>query len=415
MPIDALFSHRRAHQQQQVTRYFKYIFNDHFVIALMFLFGALMVQYAEWIQTLHTLPNAPTWLVGWVVLVTLFVRFGRLATYLSEADLVFLLPAEAEVRRYLKRAYRHSLWLPSAGLLLVLAASFPFLEAIIGMTLGHVLGLFLLLVVMKAADLLVVSENAHHHTSRDRQALRLGVSIATFSLLNWSVFAHPVLALLIALGFYVALWYFLRPFQAGRPWDWEHLIAREERRQQQIQTLLGLFVETQKGEQTVRRRRWLDSLLSAFTPQETVFLGLYQRSFLREGAWLGLWGRLLVIGSIILCFLPLSPLSWLVMGLLLFLSGIQLLPLAKRYQRHALLRTYPLAMTDQLPAFQRMLARILGIEGGIFAVIVGWHFFPAWGYIAISWAVLAAVGTFFVFGYLPGRLTKPTKRGKKRR
>ncbi|MDO4681119.1 MAG: ABC transporter permease [Aerococcus sp.] len=406
MQIEELFQKRRSEHQRQIFRYFKYIFNDHFVVALIFLLGALMFQYAKWVDHLPQTPHPSAWLWIWVIGMTLLIRFGHLATYLNEADIVFLLPAEHAMGNYMKLAYRYSLLLPLGTLAVALIASFPFLQAVHGVT-WPILGvIYLTLVLMKAIDLKVQSENGHHYTTIDRHVLSFGMSLADVSLLSFGILERPVGALLLTGGFYVAMSYFLRPFEAGRRWDWEQLLQSEANRQQQIQAVLGLFVDVQKGEQTVRRRRWLDLTLPAFNRTRSVFQGLYARSFVREGAWFGLWMRLSVIGAILLFFLPNHPLSWGIMGLLLLLSGIQLLPLSRTYQRHPLLQIYPLDPSTKQPAFQQLLAKLLLLEWGLFVVIVVGRFFGDWPYILISLGIMLLVIGAFVGLYLPHRLSK---------
>lgn len=99
----------RQHIQEQV-KYLKLVFNDHFVLALIFLLGALGYTYANAVKALD--PSA-WWLKLLLSLVLLAaVSFGRFATLLKEADSVFLLPKESDLPVYLKAARGYSAWLP---------------------------------------------------------------------------------------------------------------------------------------------------------------------------------------------------------------------------------------------------------------------------------------------------------------
>ncbi|MDO4671098.1 MAG: ABC transporter permease [Aerococcus sp.] len=413
--IEQLFPKRRAQQQQQIFRYFKYIFNDHFVVALMFLFGALMFQYAKWVEVLPNTPHPTAWLWLWVVVMTLLVRFGRLATYITEADLVFLLPAEERVADYMASAFRYSLLLPAGVLFLALLASVPFLRAVTVVSWPMLAVLFVTLLLMKGIDLRVQSENGHHHTTQERLTLRFGVSIVNLTLLSVGVLEQPLIALALTGSFYLGLRWFIRPFAAGRMWDWAYLLDQESSRQQTIQTILGLFVETQKGEQAVHRRRLFDRWLPKFSKSTALFNGLYWREFFRMGAWLGLWSRLLAVGGVLLCFLPVHPLSWGVGALLLVLSGIQLLPLANTYDRHPLLNTYPIDFGMKSSAFQRFLGTLLFIQVVIFSLLLTLSHWGQWQYNVIGTFILLVVAGAFIYAYVPKRLNQPRRRVALRR
>ncbi|UJF15187.1 ABC transporter permease [Jeotgalibaca sp. MA1X17-3] len=54
MNFEDLLKKRRSVQFKKMSRYMKYIFNDHFVIVMFFLLGALAFQYSELLKTLPT-------------------------------------------------------------------------------------------------------------------------------------------------------------------------------------------------------------------------------------------------------------------------------------------------------------------------------------------------------------------------
>ena len=77
MLMNSLFEERRKVYYRQNLKYLRYVFNDHFVLFLMILLGALAVQYAQFLQA-HSLNTAGK--VGLVLLITILSQiFGRLA------------------------------------------------------------------------------------------------------------------------------------------------------------------------------------------------------------------------------------------------------------------------------------------------------------------------------------------------
>ena len=73
---------------KQSMRYLTLVFNDFFILAIIFLFGALMFWYA---QSMKTMPSN-LWFYKPLVGLLLFLPLltGRLVTLIREADMQFL-------------------------------------------------------------------------------------------------------------------------------------------------------------------------------------------------------------------------------------------------------------------------------------------------------------------------------------
>lgn len=90
----------------QNLKYLRYVFNDHFVLVLMFLLGFLAYQYAAFQK------YAQNWLPGYLiaVVVSILILFiGQLATFVEPADQQFLLAKERAVQAYLKSSIKRSM------------------------------------------------------------------------------------------------------------------------------------------------------------------------------------------------------------------------------------------------------------------------------------------------------------------
>ena len=120
--MNEIFKKRRNLWYKQNIKYLRYVFNDHFVLFLMILLGALVVQYINFLQ-IHQLN-----LWGKIILVILVSLanqiVGRLATFIESPDKVFLLTKEMEVRAYLVKCLIRSLIIPAvvSALLVLIAA-----------------------------------------------------------------------------------------------------------------------------------------------------------------------------------------------------------------------------------------------------------------------------------------------------
>ena len=90
------YQKRRQEGQDLFLKNAKYIFNDHAVIVLFFLFGALAYQYSNWLSGLSQ-GLVGVWVhVIWAVLMTVGVFITGVASHIVAADLVFLLPMESK-------------------------------------------------------------------------------------------------------------------------------------------------------------------------------------------------------------------------------------------------------------------------------------------------------------------------------
>lgn len=117
-----VFQKRRSAFLGQCLKYLRYVFNDHFVLVLVFLTGFLMVQYS---QLLRQFPSQTVVIDVILVLVILvLLSLGKIATYLEAPDKLFYLPKEIEILQWLSQARRRAfvIWTIVQTVILVLLA-----------------------------------------------------------------------------------------------------------------------------------------------------------------------------------------------------------------------------------------------------------------------------------------------------
>ena len=86
---------------KRMIKYYRYVFNDHFVIALLFLLGGISYTYSNFIKSLNVDLSYP-WAKPVVIIALLvMLQFGKVGTLIDEPDKVFLLPQEKGMREYL--------------------------------------------------------------------------------------------------------------------------------------------------------------------------------------------------------------------------------------------------------------------------------------------------------------------------
>lgn len=299
----ALFQKRRRDFLERCSKYLRYVLNDHFVLVLMVFLGFLSLQYR---QLLIAFPKN-SWPIALIVLAVSFLILfsGRMATYLEEADQIFLLTREKEVLEEFEAASSRSylLW---SGL--------------------QVLVQLLLLPIY----------------------LKLGLAI-------WVVVLY-ILVLLVAKYFLVK--HQQSSYQRQGVLDWSTAIRDEQKRKQTILRFFALFTTVKGISTSVKPRKYLDGILGIATSHQMWF-NLYLRAFLRAGDYLGLTLRLVFLA--LLSLIAIEE-AWLSLGLVLvfhYLLLFQLLGLYKHYDYQYLTQLYPLDKKRKIKDFQYLLRVIL--------------------------------------------------------
>ncbi|WBY48400.1 ABC transporter permease [Latilactobacillus curvatus] len=366
--MQALWQKRVQKYIQEQVKYLRLVFNDHFVIAIIFLLGALGYTYANAVKGLD--PRA-WWLKPVLSLVLLAaVSFGRLATLLKEADSVFLLPKESGLVTYLKSARLYSSWLPLIAMAFVTLLVAPLLLITKTVPAWHIAVVLITLVIIK--DRRFSIQLRQWYQADETQATKwlsliLDLAIIASQLYQWL----NLVGVLVALG----LAYYQRQqlvrVQKTQLFDWLAAVGAEDSRMGRIYRLYNLFTDVPGLSSQVKRRRYLDGLLKLITAKPAnTYLYLYARGFLRGTEFSGLYIRLVVLGGIILCF---SHIWWLSLALgllLIYLVGFQLLPFYNQYDQIIFTHLYPVSTTKRIQAFSQLMRTLLLLQALLFSVIL---------------------------------------------
>lgn len=296
--VTALFAKRRAKWQAQNLKYLRYVFNDHFVLVLMFLIGFLAYQYADFLKTVPQ-----HWVPGYLIAVicsAMVLLVGRLVTYIEPADQLFLLAKDHEVQVYLKACVRRSLIFPSVVI------------GVMTVVVSPLLGL-------------------------------------------------PVLIILIWALFLMALKYFLllrraQTYVQNGLLQWQPLIRDEKRRQNAILKIFSQFTDVKGLQQQAKRRKYLDGILPK---AETAYAYLFVRTFLRSGDYLMLSARLLGLALLSLMAVHSDLFAFLLVALFNYLLVFQLLPIVKSQDYQVLTQLYPLSQADKCTAATNLIRNIM--------------------------------------------------------
>ncbi|MCT3526687.1 ABC transporter permease [Latilactobacillus curvatus] len=366
--MQALWQKRVQKHIQEQVKYLRLVFNDHFVITIIFLLGALGYTYANAVKGLD--PRA-WWLKPVLSLVLLAaVSFGRLATLLKEADSVFLLPKESGLVTYLKSARLYSSWLPLIAMAFVTLLVAPLLLITKTVPAWHIAVVLITLVIIK--DRRFSIQLRQWYQADETQATKglsliLDLAIIASQLYQWL----NLVGVLVALGLAYYQRQQLARVQKTQLFDWLAAVGAEDSRMGRIYRLYNLFTDVPGLSSQVKRRRYLDGLLKPITAKPAnTYLYLYARGFLRGTEFSGLYIRLVVLGGIILCF---SHIWWLSLALgllLIYLVGFQLLPFYNQYDQIIFTHLYPVSTTKRIQAFSQLMRTLLLLQALLFSVIL---------------------------------------------
>lgn len=300
-----LFKQRWTAEWRHFSKYLKYVFNDHAVIAFFFLFGALLFAYQHMLQTLPV--NGWTQLCLALVLLLTLIFFKTPASFVKPADAVFFLGDDQQLKQLWKTATNYSMIINSlieGGLVLI------FLPLML-----KLFSINLIIICLFTALMMLVKAYFTYQKAHQVAAFKP----ATPQLLNWQAIARF-----------------------------------EEQRLNTIYTFFNLFVDVPGLQSSIKSHPWLEKLRSFWPGYHTdALLPMYVTTFIRKQQYLGLWVRTLVLGSLLIPFTS-GYLLLILLGLLEYLFIAQLIPLAGGYRRLIFDYVIPVDVQDRQRAFHQL-------------------------------------------------------------
>ncbi|KRM53345.1 ABC transporter permease [Ligilactobacillus araffinosus] len=364
--MNKIWNQRLGQYQQKLLKYLRYVFNDHFVIALFFVFGAVCYGYFNFIDHyVHPL----TFFDRLVAIVALMIilQIGKLVTLLQKPDIVFLLPNDYRINDYLIKARHHSMIMTaliqiSCGLITV-----PFLVRILHFKWFDWVILIVSQVLLKWMQLLF-EENVlfdQKWNSGQMQLLKQGISLIGIAI---GILVSPWMTLIIAVVSWGGMLQ-LRKKANYHVFKWKDAIAAEDKRVMRIYKFFSLFTDVPEVHQKIKRRRYLDRLLPRFQQDSRqTYKYLYWRGFWRNSEYSGLFMRLTIIGVLLMLFINLKWVSLLIGLLFVYLTSFQLIPLANQFYDIVFTHLYPVKPSQQLASFRKVLGVLTAAQVVIFTV-----------------------------------------------
>ncbi len=342
-----LFLKRKQAFRKECVGYLRYVLNDHFVLFLLVLIGFLAYQYSQLLQDFPE--NHWPILLFLVIVSTLLLAWGGIATYMEGPDKLFLLVSEEEVKSHLKGQTGRSL-------------------------------VFCLFV----------------------QTLFLLLFAPLFLAMGYSLPVFLIYVLLLGAGKYLLFRQKASKFFTETGLDWDYVIAQESKRKQVLLRFFALFTQVKGISNSVKRRAYLDFILKVVQKVPSkIWQNLYLRSYLRNGDLFALSLRLLFLSLLAVIFIEQAWIATAVVVLFNYLLLFQLLALYHAFDYQYLTQLFPLEKGEKEKGLKQI---VVGVGSAVLLLelLVGAVVFQE----KIALLALVGAGLFLQLFYLPYQLKR---------
>lgn len=363
-----IFKERLSAYVSETSRYLKYIFNGHIAVATFFLISAIAVYYQQWLATLPTdFPSA--WIIA--IVFGFLVSYTPVKSLLVEPDLVFLIPAEHKMKSYFRNAlvfsYVHQLLLT----LFVIAAISPLYFHTYADRGGRFYLLtIIVLFIFKAWNLIgtwSILKNRNKNIRSIDHVIRFGLNFITFFFIieGEILFASITTFILIIMLIYNILF-----MQKSSGIAWDILVEKDQHQMQLFYRMANLFTDVPHLKKRFKKRRLLVSLLSRipFSKKHT-YDYLYRITFVRSGDYLGMYARLIIIGGLLIYFVPNEWMKLIFALLFIYMSVFQITTLYHHYRTNIWIDLYPIEIKHRQHALKKWLFQLTLIQTILFSLL----------------------------------------------
>jgi ABC-2 type transport system permease protein len=398
--VNQLWKKRYAFYNAELCKYGRLIFNDHLRIVLVFALGAAAFYYQQWLEQLQS--DFPAVFVVTLVL-SVVLTYSPIRTFLKDPDLVFLLPIETKLNPYFQKSKLTSLMVQSFFILLTAMVLAPLYFHENKITLLHFLVVLFFLMLSKAWNIFLTWQMLYSNEQLSLFAdviIRFTINIVFVFLLLSE--ANMLYVAAMGLLMIVLLVYFKQNSQ-NKILKWERLIELDAKRMMFFYRIANLFTDVPVLKNKVSRRKWLNILTKAIPhTKEATFEYLYMKSFIRGSDYFGVYVRLLVIGGMLVLFLPFYYGKIMVYFLFVYLAILQLIPLYRQHAVKIWIDLYPISIEGKQSSFLRVLFRLTVT----FSVLLSFFFVFSGEYTAgVASLPLGIIFSYlFVFSYIKKKL-----------
>ncbi|WP_062197513.1 ABC transporter permease [Massilibacterium senegalense] len=400
--VKELWKKRFDETRQEISSYARLMFNDHFMIVILFMLIAGAYLYQQSLDKMS--PSFPSSIVIAVILGLVMV-ITPIYTMLKEPDLVFRWPQSHHMQPYFNRTL---LVVSSIQSFIVIVVSFMLLPLYLASELGSKNQFFLLLAVLLAMKIFNVYwtwvwKRVYDVTlHRIELFFRLLIHIVLLYVIIEKNFVQGmmlwgIVAVILTVSYYGMI-------VKKHSLKWELLIEEQKTGMLRFYKAANQFTDVQKLAMQVRPRRYMTWVLKNVPFQQPyTYLYMYTRAFLRAGDYFGMYIRLTVLAFIIASF---TNQFYFLLGILIatvYLIGYQLIPLYRHYDHSMMVQLYPVKEEDKKIAYINFILMLLIIETILYSALV-WIFTKSWVDAANILFFASMFSFWFAFKYIKKRI-----------
>ncbi|MGV3275652.1 ABC transporter permease EcsB [Staphylococcus sp. 11261D007BR] len=386
----ALFERRNKAHKKERHYYNRFIFNGHFAIFLMILLGAFILGYGQWLK------DVPTG-INYALIIAIVLSASSifpLKTMLEEADQLFLLPFEVEMKEYIHKSIIKSYVSRLPLLIILLIIAYPLFNVLHpGATLSFI-ALVILALIFPILGLLLRWEWYLY----DLETWSLNSVLFIIYLAGYYVILDT--QSIIGLGSFIAIALLLIVFKvinSKAPFPWHTLIKQAQQQRANYYKFVNMFTDVKGMEVPAKRRKYLDFLLR--TPkvfdEHQMYPYLFKRNFLRSTDAFNITCRLAIITMLLMIWLS-HPLISLIIGSLAMY--IIILQMSQFYTQEAYSlwpQVWPVSEVNVIEGYKSFLNLTVIILGILLSIV----------YLIININYFYLVIIFFIVGLLTVRTT----------
>lgn len=372
MKIDpgTLFDERLKRFTVELVRYSQYMANGGVLFFTIFLSGILAFYYKSFVDMIPEWLPIPYFLA---LVIAFFVTRSPHRTFLLEADLLFLTPIETKMGSYFQKAQRYNFFMQAVGVGVILVLLLPLYT---GTMRVEVVQLWL----YWCAPLLLKGWNVYSSWIFLRLPDRKSQS--TYTLVRFT-FTFFVLAWILSEGRFLAyhhvqyggfvcmillVWFHLRLQTVKNRYaiQWYRLLEAENALRSRFYRIVNNFTDIPSLQHQVKPRAWLNPIAKVIPYRQSIAARhLFVKTFLRTGDFAGVYFRLVVLGSLLILFLPNPYVKVIVAVLFLLISYSQLKGIWKLHDNPNRFSLLPINTLKQKQSFQWVCLVLLVIQGTV--------------------------------------------------
>ncbi|WAE40424.1 ABC transporter permease [Staphylococcus pasteuri] len=360
-----LFRKRQKAIRKEKNYYNKFIFNGHFTVFLLILFGAFIMGYGEWLKHI---PQHIDYALITSIIIALLSLFP-LRTLLKEADQIFLLPFEKYMKRYMTLSINYSYFTRIMMLLLILIVPFPLFYQLSESNIQYYIA-FALVALLTPYIVLHLRWSLY----------QLGVStwivnVSFFIILSLNFYIilglHSYLGILITIAMAVLI-VVLKGKVAKQLYPWERMIAIEQRHHTNYYKFVNMFTDVKHLRETAVRRSYLDFILPVpkgkkFNANQ-MYLYLFMRSFVRGRDAFSIIIRLMLIAVVLIIWLSHPIVGILIGSLFMYITLLQMSQFYTQQAYGLWPQVWPAPDTIVIKGYEKFLYRLMIVIGVVFTI-----------------------------------------------